>query len=205
MLKNISNISDSPTYHISNKHRNKTVDNTNHLGDNKEFGKLKNSQDTSNTDSYLVSISEEARSKAISKMMDAQEELARMESFADTMKQQIKQAQEQGKAEANAMKIRLNCMLIAARIMKGDEVPKEDIRYLKKNDMELYNKAILMRIQNDHPKKHKKISDNKEPHSPTEATDIAAIDVLQFGNGSINISAGTTMETSSTATNSETE
>jgi len=200
MLKNISNIATSPTFHVSNKHRNKPVDNTNDLQ------QVENSQDTSKTDSYLASISEEARLKATSKMTDAQDELASMKSFADTMKQQIKQTQEQGKAEANAMRIRLKCMLIATRIMQGDEVPKEDMRYLAKNDIELYNKAILMKIANENPKKHKKISDDdKEPDSSKGATDISGIDASQFGNGSMDISDGITMETNNTATNTETE
>jgi len=199
MLKNISNIAISPTYHVSNKHRNKPVDNT-------DFQQVENPQDTSKTDSYLASISEGARLKAASKMTNAQDELDSMKSFVDIMKQQIKQAQEHGKAEANAMRTRLKCMLIATRIMQGDEVPKEDMRYLAKNDIELYNKAILMKIVNENPKKHNKISDDdKEPDSSKKINDISGIDASQFDNGSMDISDGITMETNSTATNTETE
>jgi hypothetical protein len=79
---------------------------------------------------------------------------------------------------AEEAKVRLKCLMIAMRIMAGDTVPREDYRYLAKNDLELYSKAVSMRIEQENPKKHKKISesDNKEARDNTEGAESVKSD-----------------------------
>lgn len=79
----------------------------------------------------------------------------------DTLKHQLGSADQQAKASNEATKVLIKCLIIATRIMAGDEVPKEDHRYLAKHDMKLYSKAISMRITREKPQKHKRISEDE--------------------------------------------
>lgn len=91
------------------------------------------------------------------------------------MTRQLKSVNEQNKASAEGSETRIKCMIIARRIMSGDEVPIEDYRFLLKNDPELYGKAVMMRIEKENPVKHKKISgESDEKRSESEKTDKTA-------------------------------
>lgn len=133
-----------------------------------------------------LEISEEGTNKANS----FKDELNKMQSDVDELKRQLEAARQQGEGIANEMKIRLKCMLIAMRILKGDEVPKEDHAFLAENDIGLYGKAMSMRMEKDHPEKHKRISEDEEPSVVDDADNAPGTDAVQPSDGEITVESG---------------
>lgn len=83
----------------------------------------------------------------------------------DEMNRLMKSAKAQAAAETESAEVRRKCMIIAGRIMAGDEVPREDHRYLAKHDLGLYCRAICMRVVRENAKRHKRISDDEDTKS----------------------------------------
>jgi len=108
-------------------------------------------------------ISEEAMQKS----KDINDELQKMENEISWFKEQMEITRKQSEGAAEQWDILIKCLKIAMRIMSGDIVPKADHRFLMKNKPELYSKAIMMRVHNDSPKKHKRLSkdDKKKDES----------------------------------------
>ncbi len=84
----------------------------------------------------------------------------------DNLRTQLKKADKEIKEMRDSSQIQLNCIIIARRIMSGHKVPKADYIYLAKNNEELYQKAILLRIERDNPLKFKKISQYEKIKCP---------------------------------------
>jgi hypothetical protein len=83
----------------------------------------------------------------------------------DEMRQQLESAKTQAKAAGESAEVKMKCITIAMRIMSGDEVPREDHRYLAKHDLELYCKAITMRVAREKPRHYKRISEDEDDES----------------------------------------
>ena len=224
MPKNISNISISnnpPAYRTSHSHGNRNVGNVNNQLSERSKNNVKNRNNP-----VLINISDEGRQAALDsqttdtqnksidkdalKMMDMQNELAKlanMKSDNESFIKQMKAAQEAGKAKLEEARIRMKCLLIAGHIMSGDEVHKADIKYLKKHDPELYRKAISLRMEKENPKKIKRLSEDEKPEGPKGATDSAGDEGLQFGGGDSMGASAVSVETGGggeSATSSET-
>ena len=105
-------------------------------------------------------------SKAVQKIQTALEEQARMESDLKRLKQQFENSKIANEAAAKEAKTRMKCMMIAMRIQSGDEVPEADKKYLAKNDLGLYARAISMRMEKEKPQKHKRISEDESDETP---------------------------------------
>lgn len=60
------------------------------------------------------------------------------------------------------MKALLNCQKIAARIMAGDRVPPEDLRYLEENDPEGYKLALALRKPKKDPKEWDSVLEDED-------------------------------------------
>ncbi|MEG1971698.1 MAG: hypothetical protein RR315_00965 [Oscillospiraceae bacterium] len=112
-----------------------------------------------------IVISNEERAKLKKEAIIKQQ--AEIKAQQEDMKAQMKAAEAEAKALSDAASIQSNCLLIASRIISGDEVPKEDMRYLAKNSPELYGKAMTLRISREHPKKYKRISPEDGEGAPT--------------------------------------
>lgn len=82
---------------------------------------------------------------------------------------QLENIRSQGKSMADSARVRMKCLMIAARIMSGDIVPNADQRYLAENDLELYSRAVSLRVVKENPKKHKSIVDDEETKSAKNA------------------------------------
>ena len=76
--------------------------------------------------------------------------------------EQLRHSTEQTEGAAEGWKIKIKCTMIAMRIMSGDNVPVEDHRYLSKHDIELYCKAISMRVEKEDPYDHDRLSEDEE-------------------------------------------
>lgn len=59
----------------------------------------------------------------------------------------------------------LKCLEIASRIMKGDQVPQADIRFLAEKEPELYSSAIFMKQNSKNPKQHKSLLDDEKDNT----------------------------------------
>lgn len=105
--------------------------------------------------------------------------------------EQLESAREQGEAMGESMKVRMKCLLIAMRIMSGDKVPPEDYRYLAKNDLELYAKALMMRTEKEKPQKHKRVSEDEESSEKGGASDSVSAESSQSESGEIQTEANT--------------
>ena len=112
----------------------------------------------------IVAISPENRGESL----ESQRQAAKME--MDEMYRLMENAKTQAEAESESAEVQRKCLIIAARIIAGDEVPKRDYRYLAKNNLELYCKAICMRVVRKKARRHKPISDDESaknhPDSP---------------------------------------
>ena len=207
MLKNISNITSySSTHRGSHLYGNKSVGNVS----NSNQQRIEKLENVSEIDSLQINISDEARKAALQMIKEKHEsdklknELGKMQSMINVLELELENMKNPNDGNAESIKVLTKCILIAARIMQGDEVPKEDLKFLQKNNMELYYKSIMMRVEKKNPKKHERISeDEKPPESTNTSIDTAdIINTLQSALDNINMSG---METSNNPTNSEIE
>lgn len=121
----------------------------------------KNNRDNNDNKEDIVVISTDINKKKKEKK-DYFAELEERYNKFQMVLEQLENSNEQAKAAADAIKVRTNCLMIAMRIMCGDEVPQEDHKYLIKNDPQLYMQAILMKTTKENPKKHKRLSEDEE-------------------------------------------
>jgi hypothetical protein len=210
MPKNISNTENNfLAYRAPSSHGNKTANNIFSSGQTPE-----KFQNLTEDNPLVVNISDEGR-KAASQLADlkkkqlndAQNKLTEMKSTSERMKEQYEVMNKQGEAQAAEAKIRNKCMLIAMRIMKRDEVPKEDKKYLAKHDAALYHKALLMKIQNDHPKKHKRVSEDEKTDNADQVNGSAdnSSSFSPAGSDTMNASITATDTSSGSEASSDTE
>lgn len=91
---------------------------------------------------------------------------AKAQSYA--LLEQLEAANEKAKSISDTARMQSKCLLIASRIMAGDEVPRADHRFLAQNNSELYGKAITMRVNKENPKKYKRVSggEDDDPANP---------------------------------------
>ena len=118
-----------------------------------------------------VEISPEAKNKA----EDFQKKLDEMRNEMKALREGLKQAAEAGKGAAEGWKEKIKCLQIAMRIISGNKVPEEDHRYLRERDVELYSRAIQLRIEKEDPKEYDKLSEeekrnNENPNNPETTT-----------------------------------
>lgn len=93
------------------------------------------------------------------------------------------------------LKALLNCQKIAARIMAGDKVPPEDLRYLEENDPEGFKLALALRRPKKHPKEWDSVLEDEkraaEPSSGEETAEtVSASEGAQEGGSAGDASAG---------------
>jgi hypothetical protein len=127
-----------------------------------------------------ITISNEARAKANEKTSFA-DALEKMRTEGRELQRQLEAARKQGEGAAEHYKRKLQCLLIAMRIMQGDKVPPEDHRFLAEEEPELYHKAMSMRIEKKDPDEHDRVSEDEENDS--EMPDDGEPAPVQAGSG----------------------
>lgn len=118
-----------------------------------------------------IEISEEGKLNARKEQDNSVNAQAQLE----MMQKQIEAAQEQGKAMSDAMEVQIKCMTIAMHIIGGDNVTQEDHKYLSEKDMELYMKAISMRIEKEKPEDCERISKDEEEENSDSSEEESTI------------------------------
>lgn len=118
-----------------------------------------------------LTISQEAKEQKLKKQQEREAWLKQEQEQFQAMAEQEKESSEQ---RGEALKKQMKCLRIAMNIVSGDRVPPEDEAYLLKNDPELYNKSMSMRM----PKK-----DPEECDSVLEDEDKEEMDPMKFPTG----------------------
>ncbi|MGI6751486.1 MAG: hypothetical protein ACOX4U_02570 [Anaerovoracaceae bacterium] len=89
------------------------------------------------------------------------------------LQKELEISMEEAKAYQEEMETLRKCIIIAGRIIVGDNVPHKDYLFLAENNPDLYEKAIVLRIEKEDPKDYKSITkkdgddDNSAVDSPS--------------------------------------
>lgn len=114
------------------------------------------------------------------------QKLKEQDNFLSFLQDQLDSIKEQEKTEEDSWEEYGKCLKIAMSIASGDNVPRQDIEYLKEHNPELFGQAMALRI----PKK-----DPEDCESVLEDED--GEDSENSGNGSARIvESGASVETS---------
>lgn len=111
-----------------------------------------------NQDVVEVSLEEKQRARKEALLQQQQD----MDEQVKQLKEEMERAKEQAESMAKELKKKMTCMEIASRVMAGDDVPSEDLRYLAKHDTELYAQALSLRIARKDSRKYKRLSEDEE-------------------------------------------
>ncbi|MCR4779688.1 MAG: hypothetical protein K5876_01190 [Ruminiclostridium sp.] len=84
----------------------------------------------------------------------------------EMLTQELENSNKEAEAMGESFKIYSRCLKIASRIARGDSVPMKDMKYLAEHEPDMFKQAILLRVPNDHPKKHKSVLDDEEEKKP---------------------------------------
>lgn len=98
----------------------------------------------------------------------AQEKLQREMTQANDLLNELDNANDQIDAMTKALKVLLKCQKISASIIKGDNVPPEDMQYLMENDPEGYKMAIALRRPKDDPEDCESVLDDEDKNRSTQ-------------------------------------
>ncbi|MBR5090980.1 MAG: hypothetical protein IK093_16250 [Ruminiclostridium sp.] len=122
-----------------------------------------NNEIDANQQSFL-----EAQRKAaedFKRKQDEQQKQREKQQELDMLGKQLEASKKEADAMGDEFETFSKCMKIASRIAKGDIVPPKDIKYLMEHEPDLYKQAILLRVPNDKPKKHKSVLDDEDEKS----------------------------------------
>lgn len=121
-----------------------------------------------NINDDTVSISDEAK-----ELLEEDKGLIFNDEDLFDVTEMLKQLRESSKTSPNdPLVVRLKCMIIAMRISSGDNVPSKDKRFLLENEPKMYSSAILLRKENDNPKKYKSILEDENDDPLEESSDV---------------------------------
>lgn len=151
-----------------------------------EKGRKRDDGEERNQDT--VRISYEAAELAVKEQLARQ----RQEMVDDfrLLQMKLEQAREAGDGMFDAIRERVLLLRIASRIMGGDNVPLEDHRFLSERDPALYMKAISLRIDNDDPYDHDRLSDEEEHQGVPVAEDTLSRGGLDGSAGAADLPQG---------------
>jgi len=88
--------------------------------------------------------------------------------YYSRLNEQMKAARENAEGAGKAFDILRKCLIIAARIMAGDEVPQKDHNFLIENNSAMYMKAMSLRQYKEDPEKWDSILGDDDETSGTE-------------------------------------
>ena len=93
----------------------------------------------------------------------------------DMLQKQLEASKKESEAMEDQFEAFAKCLKIASRVSRGDIVPPKDLKYLAEHEPDLYKQAILMRMPNPKPKKHKSVvGDEEEESQETQSSESAS-------------------------------
>ena len=83
---------------------------------------------------------------------------------------------DKSKTTSNQYDAQIKCSIIATRIMRGDKVSDQDLRFLMEHDPHLYFIAIMSRVEKEDPEEYESITDDEEgdADASSDSCDAAA-------------------------------
>lgn len=99
----------------------------------------------------------------------AQEREARKQSWLDGQLSALETKSKQLDEMDKKLDILNKCQKIAAAIMRGDNVPPEDLAYLMEHDQEGFKMALAMRRPKEDPEECKSVLDDEDKNGAQEA------------------------------------
>jgi hypothetical protein len=117
-----------------------------------------------------LNISDEARR--------ALEERAMFLQWQENAREQAQQARETAKIQAEAHNALLIAFEIAARIMRGDIVPPDDINFLGETSPGLLMMAMSSRLENETPEEHDPLAPRENHRANTQAQVAAVVSAV---------------------------
>lgn len=100
----------------------------------------KTEEEDAAVDGVSLNISDEGKKK-----------LGEQEALLETLQMQLENTKEQVKAQEEAWDSMGKCLAIAIRIVKGDNVPTQDIEYLKEKNPDLFMQSMSLRMPKKDP------------------------------------------------------
>ena len=110
-----------------------------------------------------VSISAEARA-----LLAEDEKLNPYDEKAREVAEMLRQLERAPDPADNPYMDKIKCLQIAMRIMNGDHVPTKDRQFLLENEPQMYSQALLLRRNNNDPKKYKSLIEDKKDEAETD-------------------------------------
>ena len=104
----------------------------------------------------------------------AQEREARKQSWLDSQLSALETKSKQLDEMDKKLKILDKCQKIAASIMKGDNVPPEDMAYLMEHDQEGFKMAIALRRPKKDPEDVKSVLDDEDKNGGSGEAEASA-------------------------------
>lgn len=95
--------------------------------------------------------------------------------------QMAESSNEQAESFSESVESLSKCMLIAARIIAGDNVPKSDSSFLYENQPEMYLQAIMLRSQKEDAKNHKSLLEEESETDEAQGGEMQEISGEQEG------------------------
>lgn len=105
----------------------------------------------------IITISNEAKA-----LLAQNENLFTDNEKIQELKEILRELKEASDKSSNPLDLFTKCIQIAIHIMNGDNVPIKDMHFLAENEPELYSSALLLRQQNDKPKRHDSLLEDEE-------------------------------------------
>ncbi len=96
------------------------------------------------------------------------------QSDLEMVREQMEVAKQQAEATGEAFDQLAKCFKIAMRIMAGDLVPTKDKQFLLEKQPKLYIQATSMQRDNDDPKKHKTLLEDKKKKAEGQRSEETA-------------------------------
>lgn len=127
--------------------------------------------DTYKKNSYQSIINytnDQIQNAKLEEQNDYLERLKDMIAETNSLLEQLESSKEQTEAMEEEFEILSNCMKIAMRILHGDKVPAEDIKYLMENQPDLYKMAMTMQYENDDPKEYDSVLEDEDSEADSE-------------------------------------
>jgi len=120
-----------------------------------------------------LEISEDSRENAAKSLEEKREQWQAQQNM---FLEQVQAAREQGEAIADHWRRKAMAIRISLRIANGDNVPKQDHRFLADFDIGMYKQAMQMRMisENNDPEDYDSLAEGLEENSQSHAQAVEA-------------------------------
>ena len=118
-----------------------------------------------------IELSQNAKDSA--KKNDKRSKLDERRNELEALRRELERINEMNEGAAEGWRNKIKALRIAMRIISGHNVPEEDHRFLREADIDLYTRAITMRIEKQDPDDYDRLSEDEEERADKAGDDSA--------------------------------